>query len=137
MAATLDRISGGRLLINVVTGATGRERGDGIHLSHADRYELTEEYLQIFKALLAGEHVTHKSRFIDIEDAHVLFPPVQRPHPPLYFGGSSPAAHRVAAKTIDKYLTWGEPPAGVARRSGVRELADKEGRTVTFGFACM
>lgn len=135
MTATLDRISGGRLLINVVTGGDPVEnRGDGIHLSHADRYELTEEYLQIFKALLAGEHVTHKSRFIDIEDAHVLFPPVQRPHPPLYFGGSSPEAHQVAAKTIDKYLSWGEPPAGVAEKIGeVRELADKEGRTVTFG----
>jgi alkanesulfonate monooxygenase len=135
MTATLDRISGGRLLINVVTGGDPVEnKGDGIHLSHADRYELTEEYLRIFKALLAGEHVTHKSRFIDIEDAHVLFPPVQRPHPPLYFGGSSPQAHAVAAKTVDKYLSWGEPPAGVAEKIGeVRELADREGRTVTFG----
>ena len=135
MTATLDRLSKGRLLINVVTGGDPVEnKADGIHLSHADRYELTEEYLKIYKALLAGEHVTYKSRFLDIEDAHVLFPPVQAPNPPLYFGGSSPEGHRVAAKTVDKYLTWGEPPAGVAEKiNQVRELADKEGRTVTFG----
>jgi alkanesulfonate monooxygenase len=135
MTATLDRISNGRLLVNVVTGGDPVEnKGDGIHLSHAERYALTEEYLKIFKALLAGEHVTHKSRFLDIEDAHVLYPPVQTPHPPLYFGGSSPEGHRVAAKTIDKYLTWGEPPAAVAGKiRDVRDLADKAGRAVTFG----
>lgn len=56
------------------------------------------------------------------------------PYPPLYFGGSSDAGNRVAAKTIDKYLTWGEPPAAVAAKiATIRALAAEQGREVSFG----
>ena len=37
----------------------------------------------------------------------VIYPPVQKPYPPLYFGGSSEAAHELAAEQLDVYLTWG------------------------------
>ncbi len=135
MTSTLDRISGGRLLINVVTGGDPVEnKGDGIFLNHDERYEVTREFLEIYKAVLAGETVEFKGKHFAIEDGRLLFPPVQRPHPPLYFGGSSEAAHEVAAQQIDKYLTWGEPPAEVARKIGhVRALAEKAGREVSFG----
>ena len=90
MTATLDRLSGGRLLINVVTGGDPVEnKGDGIFLSHAERYEVTREFLLAYKALLAGETVTTSGKHIRIEGGQLLFPPVQAPHPPLYFGGSS------------------------------------------------
>ncbi|MBL1592226.1 LLM class flavin-dependent oxidoreductase, partial [Klebsiella pneumoniae] len=66
--------------------------------------------------------------------AKVLYPPVQRPHPPVYFGGSSEAAHELAAEQVDTYLTWGEPPAAVAEKlADVRARAAKHGRTVRFG----
>jgi alkanesulfonate monooxygenase len=59
---------------------------------------------------------------------------VQRPHPPVWFGGSSDAAHELAAEQVERYLTWGEPPADVARKiADVRERAARKGRTVQFG----
>ncbi|QRM57595.1 FMNH2-dependent alkanesulfonate monooxygenase [Sinorhizobium sp. BG8] len=135
MTATLDRISNGRVLINVVTGGDPVEnKGDGIHLSHEDRYSVTEEFLDIYKRVLSGEVVDHKGKHFEIEDGRLLFAPVQTPHPPLYFGGSSGVGQQVAARTIDKYLTWGEPPADVAKKvAEVKALADAEGREVSFG----
>jgi alkanesulfonate monooxygenase len=135
MTATLDRLSSGRLLINVVTGGDPVEnKGDGIFSSHAERYEVTQEFLHAYKALLAGETVNTTGKHIRIEGGQLLFPPVQTPHPPLYFGGSSREAVDVAAETIDKYLTWGEPPAAVAEKvATVRAAAEKRGRKVSFG----
>ena len=135
MTATLDRISGGRLLINVVTGGDPVEnKGDGIFLSHDERYEVTREFLAVYRDLLAGGVVNRRGKHISIEDGRLLFPPLQQPHPPLYFGGSSDAATTVAAETIDKYLTWGEPPAQVAEKIGrVAALAKYRGRRVSFG----
>jgi alkanesulfonate monooxygenase len=135
MTATLDRISGGRLLINVVTGGDPVEnKGDGIFLSHDERYEVTREFLAIYRDLLTGGVVNRRGKHISVEDGRLLFPPLQQPHPPLYFGGSSDAATTVAAETIDKYLTWGEPPAQVAEKIGrVAALANYRGRRVSFG----
>ena len=135
MTATLDRLSNGRLLINVVTGGDPVENaGDGIFLSHAERYEVTREFLHAYKELLAGESVTVSGKHIRIENGKLLFPPVQAPHPPLYFGGSSGEAIDVAAETVDKYLTWGEPPAAVAEKiATVKAAATKRGRNVSFG----
>jgi len=135
MTATLDRLSNGRLLINIVTGGDPVEnRGDGLYLDHAERYELTDEFLHVYKDLLEGNEATFHGRHISVDGARILYPPVQQPRPPLFFGGSSEAANRVAAKSIDKYLTWGEPPRQVAEKvSLIRSLAAAEGREVTFG----
>jgi alkanesulfonate monooxygenase len=135
MAATFDRLSGGRLLINVVTGGDPRElAGDGLHLSHDERYALTDEFLTVFRPLLGGAEVSFAGKYLNIRAGKVLFPPVQRPAPALYFGGSSAAALRVAARHVDVYLTWGEPLEAVAAKlDAVRELAKEEGRTLRFG----
>lgn len=135
MTATLDRVTGGRLLINIVTGGDPVEnKGDGLFLSHEARYEVTREFLDVYKRLLAGETVHYKGRHIEIEDGRLLFPPVQSPHPPLYFGGSSDAGIDVAAQTVDKYLTWGEPPADVAAKLAVADRAARaKGRKLSFG----
>ncbi|MED5609958.1 MULTISPECIES: FMNH2-dependent alkanesulfonate monooxygenase [Pseudomonas] len=135
MAATLDRLSGGRLLINVVTGGDPDEnRGDGIHLSHAERYEVTDEFLRIWRRVLQGESVDFAGKHIQVENAKALYPPIQKPYPPLYFGGSSEAAHELAAEQLDVYLTWGEPPAAVAAKiADVRQRAARHGREVKFG----
>jgi alkanesulfonate monooxygenase len=135
MAATFDRLSQGRLLVNVVTGGDPVElAGDGLHLSHDDRYTLTDEFLSIWREVMAGEVVDYEGEYLNLKGSKLLFPPVQSPYPPLYFGGSSPAAKRVAAKHVDLYLTWGEPPAQVAEKiAAVRKLAAEQGRTLRFG----
>ncbi|ALF11737.1 FMNH2-dependent alkanesulfonate monooxygenase [Parageobacillus thermoglucosidasius] len=135
MASTLDRISEGRLLINVVAGGDPVElAGDGLFLSHDERYEATDEFLTVWKRLLSGEEVTLNGKHIHVNEAKLLFPPVQTPYPPIYFGGSSPAGQLVAAKHADVYLTWGEPPAQVEEKiSQVRKLAEQQGRTIEFG----
>ncbi len=135
MAATLDRLSGGRLLINVVTGGDPDEnRGDGIRLSHAERYEVTDEFLRIWRRVLQGESVDFAGKHLQVENAKALYPPIQKPYPPLYFGGSSSEAHDLAAEQVDVYLTWGEPPQAVAQKiADVREKAAKQGRSVKFG----
>ncbi|HMK80219.1 MAG TPA: FMNH2-dependent alkanesulfonate monooxygenase [Xanthobacteraceae bacterium] len=135
MTATLDRLSGGRLLINVVTGGDPVEnKGDGIFLAHDERYAVTREFLAVYSALLAGETVNHHGKHLTIEDGRLLFRPLQSPRPPLYFGGSSEAGIDVATETVDKYLTWGEPPAQVADKlNPVAALAQQKGRRLTFG----
>jgi len=135
MASTLDRLSDGRLLINVVTGGDPVENaGDGIFLSHAERYDVTREFLDVWRGLFAGGAVDYEGAHIRIEDGRLFYPPVQPGGPPLYFGGSSDAANAVAATYVDKYLTWGEPPAQVAAKlAGVRRLAEERGRAVSFG----
>ena len=135
MAATLDRLSGGRLLINVVTGGDPVElEGDGLFLDHDERYRLTDEFLTIWRRLLAGETVDFVGRHLKASGAKLFFPPVQAPHPPLYFGGSSPAGQQVAADQVDHYLTWGEKPADVAAKiAEVRAKAAAVGRTLRFG----
>ncbi len=135
MAATLDRISGGRLLINVVTGGDPVElKGDGIFLDHATRYAVTSEFLEIWRRLMAGETVDYAGSHLTVEDSRLFFPPVQRPYPPLYFGGSSEAGMQVAAEHCDMYLTWGEPPMEVGQKlRAANEIAAARGRKLRFG----
>ena len=135
MAATLDRLSDGRLLINVVTGGDPVEnKGDGIFLSHAERYEVTQEFLTVYQQLLQGEKVDFSGKHIRVEGAELLFPPVQENGPPLYFGGSSPEAIDIAAGQVDTYLTWGEPLAQVAEKlAAVRQRAERQGRKLSYG----
>jgi len=135
MAATFDRISNGRLLINIVTGGDPSENaGDGILLAHNERYEITREFLTVWKALMTGENVNYTGKHLRIEDGQILFPAVQQPHPPLFFGGSSDAGIDVAAELVDTYLTWGEPPALVAEKLGrAAAAAAARGRKLKFG----
>jgi alkanesulfonate monooxygenase len=135
MTATLDRLSNGRALINVVTGGDPVEnRGDGIFLAHAERYALTREFLAVYRRLLANERVDYEGQHIRVEGAEILHPPVQPGGPPLFFGGSSPEALDVAAEMVDTYLTWGEPPADVADKFGdVGRRAAARGRRLQYG----
>ncbi len=135
MAATLDRFSGGRLLVNVVAGGDPVElRGDGVWLDHNERYAATDEYLTIWRGLMAGGAVSYTGKHCSIEDGKLATPPLQRPHPPLYFGGSSAAGLQVAADHCDVYLTWGEPVADVAAKiEAMRAVASTRGRRLRFG----
>ncbi|MCP1308290.1 FMNH2-dependent alkanesulfonate monooxygenase [Paenibacillus tyrfis] len=135
MAATLDRLSGGRLLVNVVTGGDPVENaGDGLFLDHTSRYELTDEFLHIWRKGLEGGEVTFEGDYLTVKGGTLLYPSLQKLHPPLYFGGSSDIAQSIAAEHIDVYLTWGEPPAQVEDKiKRVRKLAEAKGRQVRFG----
>ncbi|GAA2000164.1 LLM class flavin-dependent oxidoreductase [Nocardiopsis rhodophaea] len=133
MAATFQRLSGGRLLLNVVTGGEGAEqRAHGDFLGKEARYARTDEFLQVVRRLWAGDTVDFSGRHLAVEGARLHRLP--DPRPPLYFGGSSETALRVAAERVDTYLTWGEPPAAVADKiDRVAALAAKRGRTLEYG----
>ncbi|MXN31083.1 FMNH2-dependent alkanesulfonate monooxygenase [Delftia sp. CH05] len=139
MAASFDRLSGGRLLINLVTGGDRAElEGDGVFLDHAQRYEQSSEFIRIWREILERSHeggtLDYEGEHLSVKGAKLLFPPLQKPYPPVYFGGSSEAAHDLAAEQVDAYLTWGEPPAEVAKKiADVREKAARHGRSVKFG----
>jgi alkanesulfonate monooxygenase len=112
MASTFQRLSGERLLLNVVTGGESAEqRAYGDFLGKDERYERTGEFLDIVSSLWRGETVTRTGRHLQVEGAQLARLPV--PVPDIYFGGSSRAAGPVAAKYANVYLTWGEPPAAV------------------------
>ena len=134
-AATLDRLSNGRALFNLVTGSDPQElAGDGVFLDHTERYEASAEFTRVWRRLLEGETVTFEGKHIHVRDAQLYFPPVQQPRPPLYFGGSSDVAQELAAEQVDLYLTWGEPPELVKEKvAQVRAKAAEHGRTVRFG----
>lgn len=135
MSATLDRFSEGRLLINVVAGGDPVEMaGEGLFLDHDERYDLTSEFLHIWRRELQGEQVDFDGEHLKVSGAKLLYPTVQKPYPPLYFGGSSEAALDVAAEHVDVYLTWGEPLHKVEEKiTKMRRLAEKRGRTLRFG----
>jgi alkanesulfonate monooxygenase len=115
MASTFQRLSGGRLLLNVVTGGESHEqRQYGDFLDKEARYERTGEFLGIVRALFRGETVTFEGEHLHVEGARLAKLP--DPAPDIYFGGSSKAAGPVAASHADVYLTWGEPPEQVAKK---------------------
>lgn len=134
-AAAIDRISQGRLLVNVVSGGNAGElAGDGIFLDHDARYKHTAEFLHVYRRLLRGEKVDLDGQHVRVRGATLEFPPVQKPNPPIWFGGSSEPALDVAGEHVDVYLTWGERLADVEEKlNAVRKRAAVHGREVRFG----
>src|SRR5580692_7300723 len=133
MAATFQRYSGGRLLLNVVTGGeTAEQQAYGDFLGKAERYQRCDEFLDIVTRLWRGQTVSHDGRHLRVAGARLARRP--DPVPPLYFGGSSAEAGPVAARRCDVYLTWGEPPAAVdAKLRWMDRLAQGAGRTLRYG----
>jgi len=134
-AAALDRISNGRALLNVVTGGSPVAlAADGLFLNHHERYVQTDEFLEIWRQLASGERVTFEGKYLSIRKGQLLFPFVQKPHAPIYFGGSSDIARDIAARHADVYLAWGEPAAQLKDVfADVRARAAKLGRSIRFG----
>ena len=134
-AATLDRLSNGRALFNLVTGGKPDElAAEGVYLNHSDRYAAADEFTRVWTRLLEGEEVTLHGEHIHVDGARLDYLPLQQPRPPLYFGGSSAPAHALAGEQVDVYLTWGEPPALVQEKlADVQAEAAKHGRKLRFG----
>ncbi|MFC5826425.1 LLM class flavin-dependent oxidoreductase [Nonomuraea insulae] len=133
MAATFQWHSRKRLLLNVVTGGESHEqRAYGDFLDKDARYARADEFLHVVRSLWEGKTVSFTGEHLQVEEARLNRLP--DPVPDIYFGGSSPAAGRVAAKHVDAYLTWGEPPDAVAEKlAWVNGLAAAEGRTLRHG----
>jgi alkanesulfonate monooxygenase len=132
MAATFQRVSGGRLLLNLVTGGDDVEqRRFGDHLDKTARYARAGEFMHVFRELWSGQPVDFAGEHIDVRGAQIVPHPVW---PEIYLGGSSDAALDVAAAHADVYLTWGEPPDAVAEKlESVSERARGLGRELRFG----
>ena len=133
MASTYQRLTGGRLLLNIVTGAEPRELNRfGDWLDKDTRYARTGEFLQIVREAWSGDPFDFDGDFYKVAGATTR--DVPDPVPPVYFGGASPAAEGIAASHVDVYLAWGEPPDMVTERLGrMRALAAEQGRTLRFG----
>jgi alkanesulfonate monooxygenase len=129
--ATLDHLTGGRIALHVITGGSDAEQQrDGDWLDHDTRYRRTDEYLEVLRRTwtsadpfdFAGEFYKLSRAFSDVK-------PLQKPYPPVYFGGASGPAGAVAARHCDVYALWGEPLAAVkARIDEVRSAAAAYGR---------
>ena len=132
-AVALQALSGGRLLLNVVTGSSmAEQKSYGDFLDHEARYRRTDEYLTIVRRLWSGERFDFSGRNYHFRQASLS----KIPHsvPVLYFGGASAEAEKVASTHADVYLLWGETPSMVRERlQRVRKLAELQGRSLRFG----
>jgi len=129
--ATLDQLSHGRASVNVITGGDGGDlQKDGDFLPHDERYERTDEYLDIVRKVWTEQKpFSHEGKHYRVENNLTVVKPVQKPHLPIYFSGASEAAVRVAARHADVYMMWGEPLAQVKERiAQVRAAAAEHGR---------
>ncbi len=127
-AATLDQLSRGRLLVNVVTGADDVLAYGDVELDKSSRYERTREFMQLVRRLWQEEDVSFDGQYFSVEHS-TLEPRPDGDGPKLYFGGASAAAEEVAAEEADVQLFWGEPLDGIAERiERLKLLSEKLGR---------
>lgn len=136
--ATLDQFSNGRAAVHIISGGDDDDQQkDGDYLPHDERYARTDEYVAILRRLWTSDKpVDHEGRYYRFRRASVEIKPVQQPHLPIYFGGSSDAAIEVAAKHADIYALWGEPLAQAADTiARVRGAAARYGRSIRFSLS--
>ncbi|MEZ5420364.1 MAG: LLM class flavin-dependent oxidoreductase [Vicinamibacterales bacterium] len=124
-AANIDRISGGRLSLNVVSSWWAEEaRQYGVAFDqHDDRYARTADWLAVVDGLWRQPRFSHDGPHYHVADAVLEPKPVTRPRPPIYAGGESEAARQLIAERCDAYVMHGDPPEVIARR-----IADMSGR---------
>ena len=136
--ATLDQFSKGRLAVHIISGGDDADqRRDGDYLDHDQRYARTAEYLDIIKRIWGSDKpIDHEGANYRFTQAYSAVKPLQKPHVPIYFGGSSEAAIRVAAQYADVYALWGESLAQVGDTiSRVRSAAAQYGRAEHIRFS--
>ncbi|NMG63370.1 LLM class flavin-dependent oxidoreductase [Azoarcus indigens] len=136
--ASLDHFSDGRAAINIVSGGNDAEQQrDGDFLGHDERYARTDEYLEVLKlAWTRSEPFDFDGRHYRVKGHVTQARPLQQPHIPIFFGGSSAAALEVAGKHADVFMMWGEPLAGIAEQiAAVRATAARHGRAEALRFS--
>ena len=128
--ASIDRMMGGRLTINIISSEM-----PGESLASAPRYSRTVELMEILKTLLNGQSLDHQGEHWTLKLEPPRITTVSGKCPPLYFGGLSPDARDAAAKVADVYLMW--PDTMPAVREIVADMtrrAASYGRTLKFGY---
>jgi alkanesulfonate monooxygenase len=129
--ASLDQFSDGRLAVHIITGGSDQEQArDGDFLTKDERYARTDDYLDVVKKTWTSTGpFDHEGPYYKVVDSYAGVRPAQKPHIPVYFGGSSPEAIRVAGKHADVYALWGESLAQVKETiAQVRAAAAVHGR---------
>jgi alkanesulfonate monooxygenase len=136
--ATLDHFSAGRTAVHIISGGDDIEQQrDGDFLTHEERYRRTDEYLDVVKRSWASETpFDHEGAYYRVAGHKSQIRPLQRPHLPVYFGGSSDAAIDVAGKHADVYALWGESLTAVEETiAKVRKSAARHGREKLIRFS--
>ncbi|MCO6417773.1 LLM class flavin-dependent oxidoreductase [Siccirubricoccus sp. KC 17139] len=108
--ATFDQLTAGRAAIHVISGGSSTEqRKDGDYLDHTERYARSEEYVTLLKRLWTSDKpFDHEGRHYRFEGGFAEVKPLQQPHIPVFFGGSSDIAIEIAGRIADVYAFWGE-----------------------------
>jgi len=133
--ATFDQLTGGRLAVHIITGKTDDEQeGDGDFTPKAERYRRAAEYLELMQLAWSSEKpFDFAGEFYRVKGAHADVQPLQKPHPPLFFGGASEGALAMGARLCDVYAIYAEPLASTRERmSQFRAQAAAFGRTPGF-----
>jgi FMNH2-dependent dimethyl sulfone monooxygenase len=138
-AANIDRISNGRLSLNVVSSWWSDEaRRYGVHFeTHDDRYARTEEWLRVVDNAWREPVYRHQGKYYRVDDVVLEPKPVRRPRPVIYAGGESEAAKQLIARDCDAYVMHGDPPERIAPKvEDMRRRREALGLPpMTFGMA--
>lgn len=133
MASTAQRMTGGRLMLNIVCGSDLEEQHRyGDWADHSERYERAAEFLEVVHGAWSDSPVSLKGKHIRVVGARTVRPP--HPRPTVFLGGSSAQARDVAAQHADVYLAWGERPDDVFRLGTQAQAEARErDRSLAFG----
>lgn len=128
--ATLDVLSGGRMIVPVGTGYL-RTEGEAVAMSFEDRNDLLDEAIRIWKQVWSGEPVKVEGRFVNAAEIEQRPRPVQQPHPPIWIGGNS---RRARERVVEYGSGWtpilgGDVLARTTRTAPIPDL-DTLGRYV-------
>lgn len=128
--ATIDQISGGRLLVNVISSDVPGEARSG-----PDRYLRTLETMAGLRSLLSGQPLDVSGEFVELKlDPPRIATPQSR-YLPFYFGGLSDEAKACAAAGADVYLIWPDTTAAISTViSEMDRRAGALGRTLQYGW---
>ena len=136
--ATIDQLSRGRASVHIISGADDVEQQrDGDFLDKNARYARSDEYVGLLRRLWTSEEpFDHEGAYYRFKGGFVAIKPVQKPHIPIFFGGSSEAAIEAAGRHADIYALFGETLAQVREQvTRVRAAAAKHGRTIGFSLS--
>jgi alkanesulfonate monooxygenase len=139
MISTFDQLSGGRICINLIAGASDEEAAsEGIKFGKEERYEVMDEDVSILKALWTakeGERIDFDGTYHQIKRALINPPIFQQPYPKFYLGGGSQRAWEISAKHADVHLFWGDSPERIGEQiDKIRKLAAACDRRTEIGF---
>jgi F420-dependent oxidoreductase-like protein len=130
-ALTIDHASHGRLELSLGAAWFDKEHTElGIPFpSTGERFDLLEDALEIITRLSTGDVVDYAGKVVSLEQARLQPTPVQKPHPPIWIGGSGPKRTLpLVAKYADMWHSWGSPKSLVEANERINELAAEAGR---------